>query len=163
MDAARGITEQRGARGGKARLESDLLFVCKKEPSAVFLPAAVLLNCEEGIVKSEEVKIGRHLMMLADFWCGRWDLNPHVYGWTQAPQACLSTDSSTPAYAYALVKCMSYYNRYARNVNHKFSTQVDFFVFLSAAAVWRVSVTRTAVRTASAAMSASAPSAIGSR
>ena len=25
---------------------------------------------------------------------------------------------------------MSYYNRYARNVNHKFSTQVDFFVFL---------------------------------
>ena len=60
-------------------------------------------------------------------------MNPHVYGWTQAPQACLSTDSSTPAYAYALVKCMSYYNRYARNVNHKFSTQVDFFVFLSAA------------------------------
>ena len=97
------------------------------------------------------------------FWCGRWDLNPHVYGWTQAPQACLSTDSSTPAYAYALVKCMSYYNRYARNVNHKFSTQVDFFVFLSAGAVWRVSVTRTTVRTASAAMSASAPSAIGSR
>ncbi len=31
------------------------------------------------------------------FWCGRWDLNPHVYGWTQAPQACLSTYSSTPA------------------------------------------------------------------
>ena len=30
-------------------------------------------------------------------WCGRWDLNPHVYGWTQAPQACLSTYSSTPA------------------------------------------------------------------
>lgn len=96
-------------------------------------------------------------------WCGRWDLNPHVYGWTQAPQACLSTDSSTPAYAYALVKRMSYYNRYARNVNHKFSTQVDFFVFLSAGTVWRVSVTRTAVRMASAAMSASAPSAIGSR
>ena len=32
-------------------------------------------------------------------WCGRWDLNPHVYGWTQAPQACLSTYSSTPANA----------------------------------------------------------------
>ena len=31
------------------------------------------------------------------WWCGRWDLNPHVYGWTQAPQACLSTYSSTPA------------------------------------------------------------------
>lgn len=64
-------------------------------------------------------------------WCGRWDLNPHVYGWTQAPQACLSTDSSTPA--YALFKRMSYYNRKARNVNSKFSTQVDFFIFPSAA------------------------------
>ena len=31
------------------------------------------------------------------FWCGRWDLNPHVYGRTQAPQACLSAYSSTPA------------------------------------------------------------------
>ncbi len=32
-------------------------------------------------------------------WCGRRDLNPHVYGGTQAPQACLSTYSSTPAYS----------------------------------------------------------------
>ena len=32
------------------------------------------------------------------FWCGGRDLNPHVYGWTQAPQACLSTCSSTPAF-----------------------------------------------------------------
>ena len=36
------------------------------------------------------------------WWCGRWDLNPHVYGWTQAPQACLSTYSSTPASGYFL-------------------------------------------------------------
>ena len=35
------------------------------------------------------------------YWCGRRDLNPHVYGWTQAPQACLSTNSSTPASASA--------------------------------------------------------------
>lgn len=36
-------------------------------------------------------------------WCGRRDLNPHVYGWTQAPQACLSTGSSTPAFQDAKV------------------------------------------------------------
>ena len=40
-------------------------------------------------------------------WCGRWDLNPHVYGWTQAPQACLSAYSSTPAF---FAKRKSYYN-----------------------------------------------------
>ena len=100
-------------------------------------------------------------MMLADFWCGRWDLNPHVYGWTQAPQACLSTDSSTPA--YALFKRMSYYNRKARNVNHKFSTQVDFFIFPFSGDLCRSSSARTTIRITSAAMSASAPSAIGSR
>ena len=100
-------------------------------------------------------------MMLVDFWCGRWDLNPHVYGWTQAPQACLSTDSSTPA--YALFKRMSYYNRKARNVNHKFLTQVDFFILPFSGALCRSSSASAAARMMSAAMSASAPSAIGSR
>ncbi len=94
-------------------------------------------------------------------WFGRWDLNPHVYGWTQAPQACLSTDSSTPA--YALFKRMSYYNRKARNVNHKFLTQVDFFILPFSGALCRSSSASAAARMMSVAMSASAPSAIGSR
>jgi len=58
---------------------------------------------------------------------------------------------------------MSYYNRKARNVNHKFSTQVDFFIFPFSGDLCRSSSARTTVRITSAAMSASAPSAIGSR
>ena len=44
------------------------------------------------------VEINTDRVQLRAGWCGRWDLNPHVYGWTQAPQACLSTYSSTPAW-----------------------------------------------------------------
>ena len=59
---------------------------------------------------------------------------------------------------------MSYYNRKARNVNHKFSTQVDFFFFPFSGDLCRSSSARTTVGDHErAAMSASAPSAIGSR
>ena len=46
-----------------------------------------------------KIKTAAPLGVTVLFWCGRRDLNPHVYGWTQAPQACLSTYSSTPANA----------------------------------------------------------------
>jgi len=58
---------------------------------------------------------------------------------------------------------MSYYNRKARNVNHKFLTQVDFFILSFSGALCRSSSASAAARMISVAMSASAPSAIGSR
>lgn len=47
--------------------------------------------------RGDKQKTRRKRHALAAGWCGRRDLNPHVYGETQAPQACLSTYSSTPA------------------------------------------------------------------